>query len=491
MLFQQVIESVPQRVWLLTPEMSLVGLALFVILLDLFVERKGILAVVSVGGLIAPLVFTGLLLDQRGERGFGDALIVDEFSIFFKFLLLISAALVLLASHDYVSRFKRFVGEYYALVLLATAGMMLMASTVELISIYIALELSALSLAALAAFLRDGKSVEASIKFLVLSAISSAVLLYGMALVFGLTGSTHLEEIAQSIPGGRLYENPALMMGVILIVAGFGFKISTVPFQMWVPDVYEGSPTPVTAFLSVASKAAGFAILLRVFYIAFPTVDVDWKTLFAVLAAISMFVGNLVAIGQQNIKRMLAYSTIAHAGYLLVGMAAIAARGDQGQLLGPSSVLFYLGAYAFTNLGAFFVVIAVSHKLDSDRIDDYAGLVRRSPLLALVLALCLISLIGLPPTAIFWAKLNIFSAAIQSDLAWLAIIGVLNSVLSAYYYLRVIRLMYLEQPTTEERLRPSYPLGAALGLTASAVLFFGILPNWLLRAANEAVIRVF
>jgi NADH-quinone oxidoreductase subunit N len=220
-------------------------------------------------------------------------------------------------------------------------------------------------------------------------------------------------------------------------------------------------------------------------------VDVDWKVLFAVLASISMFLGNLVAMVQQNIKRLLAYSTIAHAGYLLIGVAAIAARGEDGELLGPSGVLFYLAAYAFTNLAAFFAVIAISYKLNSDLIDDYAGMARRSPLLAFALALALVSLTGIPPTAVFWAKINIFSAAVQSDLAWLAIVGVINSVLSAYYYLRVIKVMYLQAPPTEERVLPSLSVGTALAITATGVLFFGIYSEPLLRAANEAVLKVF
>ncbi|MBI2867582.1 MAG: NADH-quinone oxidoreductase subunit N [Chloroflexi bacterium] len=487
----QLTDRLPQNVSLLTPELSLAGLAVAVILLDLVTKRKSLLTAVAVLGLIAPLVFSIDLLNRTGETGFAGALLVDEFSIFFKFLFIAVAALVILGSQDYVAKFKHFQGEYYALILLATGGMMLMASTGELISIYIALELNSLSLAALATFLRDGKSAEAGVKFLVLGAISSAVLLYGMAMVYGLTGSTQLHEIARFIPEGRLFDNPALLLGVVMIAAGFGFKIASVPFQMWVPDVYEGAPTPVTAFLSVASKAAGFAVILRVFYSGFGLVDVDWRLLFAVLAALSMFLGNLVAIVQNNIKRMLGYSTIAHAGYILMGVAAITVTGDKGELLGPSAVLFYLAAYAITNLGAFFGVIIISGKVNSDQIDDFAGMAKRSPVLAFALALCLVSLIGIPPTAVFWAKLYIFNAAVQSDLVWLVIVGVINSVISAYFYLRVIKVMYLRPPASEEKVPFSLPVGAAMGITSLAVLFFGIAPAWLLRAATEAVRNTF
>jgi NADH-quinone oxidoreductase subunit N len=368
--------------------------------------------------------------------------------------------------------------------------MMLLAATRELISIYVSLELTSLPLAALAAFLRDSRSTEAGMKFLILSAISSAVLLYGMALVYGFTGSTYLAEIAGAIsspaPGSPPFGSYALLLGVVLIVAGFGFKIASVPFQMWVPDVYEGSPTPITAFLSVASKGAGFAVLLRVFYTGFPSVSVNWELLFAGLATASMFIGNLVAVAQNNIKRMLGYSTISHAGFLLVGLAAIADEAREGQVLGPESVLFYLGAYAATNLAAFFAIIAISNKLGSDQIDDFAGMGRRAPVLALALALSMVSLIGIPPTALFVGKLYIFTAAVNSGLVWLAAIGVVNSVISAYYYLRVVRVMYLLPSPSEEGVPSSELFQVALGVTAVAVLVLGIIPGPVLDAARNA-----
>ena len=261
-------------------------------------------------------------------------------------------------------------------------------------------------------------------KFLILSAISSAVLLYGMTLVLAFTGSTELSVIAAAVAeDGVPFGSYALFLGIVLIVAGFGFKISMVPFQMWVPDVYEGAPTPVTAYLSVASKAAGFAVILRVFYIAFGELDVDWGVLFAVLSVLSMVVGNLVAIAQNNIKRMLAYSTVAQAGYILIGVAAIAARTTDQETLGPSSVLFYLVAYAATNLAAFFAIIAITNKTGSDDIDSFAGMGRRAPVIAAILTFAMLSLIGIPPTAGFMGKLYIFSAAIRSDLVWLAVAG--------------------------------------------------------------------
>ncbi|MBF8267316.1 MAG: NADH-quinone oxidoreductase subunit [Dehalococcoidia bacterium] len=299
-------------VYLLSPELSLAALGVVVILMDLATGRKGLLATLSVVGLAVPLAFSiALWRDLGGEPdgqmvGIYNTLAVDYFSLFFKFLIMGIVALVVLSSVDYVSRFRHFQGEYYALMLFSAAGMMLLAATTELISIYIALELTALPLAALAAFMRDSRSSEAGIKFLLLSAMSSAVLLYGMALTFGFTGTTQLPEILEqlrvSLDASVPFGSYALFLGVIMMVAGFGFKIAAVPFQMWVPDVYEGAPTPITAYLSVGSKAAGFAVILRVFYLAFGDLSLDWGALFAALSVLSMTVGNLVAITQSNIK---------------------------------------------------------------------------------------------------------------------------------------------------------------------------------------------
>jgi len=466
------------NLYLLAPEISLCALAVAVILLDLFVGRKWIVGAVSIAGLIVPAVFS-ILLWGSNQTTFGGALVIDQFSVFFKLLFLAISALVLLSSTDYSRRFAAFRGEYYALVLLATTGMMLLASTRELISIYVALELTGISLYVLAGFLKDSKSSEAGLKYLLLGAVASAVLLYGMALVFGLTGTTHLGEIATAISTGGILESPALLMGIVLLVAGFGFKIAAVPFQMWVPDVYEGAPTPVTAYLSVASKAAGFAVVLRIFYEALGPASVDWSTVFAVLAAITMTVGNVVAIAQHNIKRMLGYSSIAQAGYLMVGLAAVTSTGS-------SALVFFLGCYALTNLGAFIAIIAISDKIDSDEIADYSGMIRRAPMLALALALCLISLTGIPPTAGFMAKIYIFSAGVNSGLLWLVIVAVVNSVISAVYYLRVVKVIFLGEPVSEERVSSPRSLQTALSLACLGVLLLGIYPWLLLRVAETA-----
>jgi NADH-quinone oxidoreductase subunit N len=281
------------------------------------------------------------------------------------------------------------------------------------------------------------------------------------------------------------------VLAAVFLTAGLGFKMAVVPFQMWVPDVYEGAPTPITAFLSVASKAAGFAVVMRIFLAALGEglITTDWAYLFAAIAAVSMTLGNVLALVQGNIKRMLGYSSIAQAGTILIGLAAVAAEDPQ-LLLGASSVVFFLGAYAFTNIGAFIAIIAISHKIGSDQIDDYAGVAKRSPLLALALAACLFSLTGFPPTAGFIAKIYVFNAAVQADLVWLAIIGVINSVIAAYYYLRVVLVMFARDPESDQAFTTSPYLGAALAAAVIGLFAIGIYPTPLIEASESAA-RVF
>jgi NADH-quinone oxidoreductase subunit N len=500
-------------VYVISPYLGVAGVAILVILADLVAPRKGVLPVLAFLGLLAPLSLSLVQAFDLGDslnlvRGADPlaagetsvllgSLSIDRFALFFNFLVLAATGAVVLASTEYVRRMERYQGEYYALLLFSATGMMLLAAATELITIYIALELTTLPLAALAAFLMSPKSSEAGMKFLIIGAISSAIMLYGMALVFGFAGSTGLADIAASFQTpaqveGLPFGNYAMLVGVVLVVAGFGFKISSVPFQMWVPDVYEGAPTPVVAFLSVASKAAAFAVLLRVFYTGFFDVGLDWGGLMAGLAAASMIIGNLVAIGQSNIRRLFGYSTIAHAGYILVGVAAgVKSAGPDSSFpefvsIGPDSVLFYLGAYTAANLTAFFAIIAISNRIGSDRIEDYAGMARRAPVLAAVLALALVALIGVPPTGIFIAKLYVFTAAVKADLTWLAILGVISSVVSAYYYVRIIRVMFLQPPSSEERITVAPASWLALGLAGSATLWLGVAPGYLLELARIA-----
>jgi len=476
---------------LLTPELTLAGTAILVILLDLIVPRKGWLAVVSIIGILVSAGCTLAMWGGSPQSTFYNMLAVDNFALFFKLIFLGIAALVIFASADYVSKFSNFKGEYHALVLLATLGMMLMSATAELVSIYISLEVASIALYALTGFLKDGKSTESSLKYLLLGALASAILLFGMALVFGFTGKTQLGEIAQVIQSSAsqgLFANPGLLAGIVLLIAGFGFKIAAVPFHMWVPDVYEGAPTPVTAYLSVASKAAGFAVILRIFFSAFgmpAIISMNWGLIFAALSVLSMTIGNITALNQTNIKRMLGYSSIAQAGYLMVGLATVG-LSPESAVVGRSSILFFLAGYALTNLGAFIAIIAISNKINSDEIADYSGMIKRAPMIALALSLCMISLIGMPPAVGFMAKFYIFSGAIQHGLLWLVIIAVLNSVISAYYYLRVVKVMWTGEPASAEAIPSSGSLRFALAVSCLGVLVLGIVPWLVMRLAEIA-----
>lgn len=476
---------------LLRPELTLLATAAAVILADLFIKKKGLLTILSVIGLLVAGLFTLLMWDKGPESIFNNILVVDHFALFFKVLLLGISIIVILSSTDYISKLTNLHGEYHALILLATLGLILITSATELITLYVSLEVSSLSLYALTGFLKDQKSSESSLKYLLLGAVSSAVLLYGMALIFGYTGSTQLGQIADAVQktaSTRLLDNPGLIAGVALLVAGLGFKIAAVPFHLWVPDVYEGAPTPITGFLSVASKAAGFAFVIRVFYTAFETPDwlsLDWGTVYAVLAVIGMFIGNVSAIAQSNIKRLLGYSSIAQAGYLMVGLATIG-MAPASEIIGRSSILFFLFSYALANLGAFAAIIAITNKIGSDEIKDFAGMGKRSPLIALALTVCLISLIGMPPASGFIAKFYIFNGAVQNGLLWLVIIAVLNSVISAFYYLRVVKAMWFNEPVSLEKVASSGALRLALVITCLGVLFVGVAPGYVLKLAEWA-----
>ena len=466
---------------LLSPEIALAVTGAAIVLLDLAVREKAVLAGVGILGILVS-GFLSFTLIGNGGTSFANTLIVDDFSIIFKLLILGATAIVVLSSVDYAARFRASHGEYYAILLLSTVGLMLLSSAAELISIYISLELTSISLFILSGFLKDDKSSEAGIKFLLLGAVSSATLLYGMAILYALSGTTNLELMAQNLPSTLGPYRLGILLGMVLFVAGFGFKMAAVPFQMWVPDVYEGSPTPVTAYLSVASKAAAFAVVLRVLHSALvdQQLSTDWAGLFAVLSLISMTLGNIVAIQQRNIKRMMGYSSISHAGFLMIGLAVV-------PQIGSSGVLFYLLAYTFTNLGAFAAIIAISNRTGSDQIQDYAGMGQRSPLVALGLTLCFLSLTGLPPTAGFVAKIYLFNAAVQQGLLWLVVAGVLNSVISAYYYLGVVKAMYISPSPTQAKLTTPPALAAAILISVIGVLLVGIYPAPVIEAAAAAV----
>ena len=488
-------------IYLVAPELAMVVLATVVILADLlFRGRRGVL-VLATAGLAAPFVLALLLWGEVHADGpqtaFAGSLIVDKYALYFKFLILGVVALALIASLDYVRRFHPYQAEFAGLALYSASGLMLLAAAADLITVYLALELATLPVVALAAFTKlRMKSVEAAIKYLVLSAVSSAILIYGFAFLYGATGTVRLigePNIGQIVAMGDhalAFGGSAALVGAVLAAAGFGFKLSIVPFHMWTPDVYEGAPTPVGAFLATASKAAGFAIVLRLFYAALGDFAADWSAMFAALAAITMTVGNLVAIAQSNVKRLLGYSAIAHAGYMLIGVAAIAARSQEqaDAALGVASTLFYLGGYAAMTLTAFFAVMALSDRMDDERIEALSGAGRRSPLVAGAFAFALLGLTGIPPTVGFMGKLFLFNAAVNADLVWLALVGVINSVVSAYYYVGIIRTMYLREPADSAPLPVAASNRFALGATALAVLVLGLWPGGLLDVAQTAAL---
>jgi NADH-quinone oxidoreductase subunit N len=479
---------------LLAPELTLLVTALVIILLDLVVKQKKVLMGLSILGIIISAVFCVIMWGTAPTDFFYSMLAVDRFAVFFKILLLFAVALVILASQDYVEKFEKSESEYYALLLISAMAMMLLTSAIDLISIFVALELSGISLYILVSYLRDKKSSESGLKYLLLGAIASAVLLYGMAFIFGMTGHTCLSCCAtsiQALPISGLLGYPGLMMGIVLLIAGFGFKIASFPFQMWVPDVYEGAPTPVTAYLSVASKAAGFAVITRVLLTLFAApewLSMNWAMIIAILAALTMTVGNITALFQTNIKRLFGYSSIAQAGYLMVGLAAVGMATTTEPV--RSGLLFFLMSYIVTNLGAFIAIIAITNKVKSDEIGDFAGMMKRSPLLAIALSLCLLSLIGLPPTSGLIAKIYIFNGAVQQGLLWLVIIAVINSVVSAFYYLRVVKVMWTAEAASPEKIPTGWALRIALALCCLFVLLMGIIPGSFV-AFSQAAVHIF
>jgi len=406
-------------------------------------------------------------------------LAVDRFGLFFKFVFLLAAAITVLMSVRYLAIEGASPGEYYFLILCATLGMMIMAGGIDLITIFIGLETMAVSFYILAGFIKPSqRSNEAAVKYFLLGAFSLGVLLYGMSLMYGLSGTTNLRVMAAAFSG--MQQDPRLVLAVILVVAGVGFKIAAVPFHMWAPDVYEGAPTPVTAFLSVGSKAASFAMLIRIFSEGLPAMALDWQRLFWMLAVVTMTVGNVAAVTQSNVKRMLAYSSIAHAGYVLIGIVANTPRGI-------TATLVYLLIYSFMQLGAFAVVILLRRTdVAGEEMKDFSGLAFRNPFAAFAMLLFMLSLGGIPPTAGFMGKFWLFSAAIDAQFYWLAVIGVLNSAISLYYYVRIVVFMYLKKEAMGSEPTTSPALAVVLGVAVAATLLFGVYPQLLFQLADAS-----
>ena len=472
------------------PELMVVITALVILLVDLVLEKdkKTPLAFLGLLGLATSFIASVIMWREGvSEYAFNMMIVIDKFTLFFNGLFALAAFITLLISINYIRDEGINYGEFYVLVLLATVGMMLMAKANDLMILFLGLETLSISIYVLVGFLRTNlKSNESSLKYFLLGAFSSGFLLYGIAFIYGATGTTKLPEIAQYISNiPFLLSNPLLLAAVGLLIVGFGFKVALVPFHMWTPDVYEGAPTPITSFMSVGVKAAAFAAFLRVFLSAFPSLlggDLPVTNILWVLAVVTMTLGNIVAISQENIKRMLAYSSIANAGYLLVAMTA-------GGELATASIIFYLMAYTLTNLGAFAIIILYGKKGEENiLISDYSGAGFKYPFLSAAMVVFMFSFAGFPPLAGFIGKFYIFSAAVKQGFIWLAIIGVLNSVIGAYYYLRVTVVMYMKEPVKEVGpLSFSLPMIVALLVTTFFTLHMGILPSRYLQIARESI----
>src|SRR5690349_11641687 len=469
----------PSDLLLLLPEIFLTCWLCLVLIVDFSFPRlpKENLAYLSIACLIATL---GCLawFDFSGISGtlFSNMFVVDRMALFFKIFIVAATILVILASIEFVHRFTFFRGEYHFLVVMSALGMMFMASANDLLSVFITLEFSTFGFYVLVSYLReDVASNEAGLKFFILGVFAAGLLAYGISLVYGETGKLVFSEMTSAQP------TPGLFIGFLLIFASLGFKIGAVPFHAWIPDTYHGAPTPVTTFLSIAPKGAAFAILLRIFLVALGTFKPLWVSFIVAVSILSMTYANIVAIAQRNIKRLLAYSGIAQVGNVLIGLAA-------GTKMGTDSILFYLLTYLFANLGAFAVIIAISNAVGSDEIDDYSGLNRRSPFLAFSMLLFLLSLAGVPPLAGFIGKLYIFVAAIKEGLYTLITVGLINIVISMYYYLIVVKKMYISEPFDSSPIKTTGPLRAVIYVGLAGTLVIGIYPQPFLDWAVSATL---
>jgi NADH-quinone oxidoreductase subunit N len=463
--------------------LTLTGILIMFLEAVLTDEKKGIFAPLSIIGLAAALVAAAT---ADPGAAFHDMLIIDPFGTFFRVLVIGIGILAVFSSSEYLRRENMPGGEFYALLIFSIMGQCVMVTANELIMIFIGLEISSIASYILAGYLReDTRNNESALKYFLLGSFATAFLLYGVAWIYGITATTNLELVRHAIetPG---FDSFALAgVAAALIFVGLGFKISAAPFQVWAPDVYQGAPAPVSAFLSVGPKAAAFAILIRVFLTAFGPIENRWTPLVWTCALATMCVGNFAAIKQTNIKRMLAYSSIAHAGYVLV---AVTAHSDTG----AAAAMFYLAAYALTNIGAFAVVTYFTRKGEKYvAIDDFAGLAQRKPMMAAMMTIFLLSLIGVPLTGGFFGKFYIFKAALDANLWWLTILGLLNSAVAAYYYLQILVVMYMKEPGESVENLPPVGIGLKIAVLASAIgtLFLGIFPSSVLDYASRTVLK--
>jgi NADH-quinone oxidoreductase subunit N len=464
----------------ITPELYLAFFGMILLIADLVEPQKRRLGVYALVGIGAAAVF--LVYKLTGLEGFayGGLLIFDQFSWFFRLLFLVAAAISIIMSMKYLDIEREHHGEYYALILFATMGMMFMAGAVDLVTLYISLETMAIATYILVGFLRSNqRSNEASLKYFLLGAFSSAILLYGMSLLYGISGSTRFIVIADAL-SRRALGDPISLMALITISAGMFFKIAAVPFHQWTPDAYEGAPTSITAFMSVAVKAASFAMMVRVFMIAVHPLRLEWLPIMAAVSVLTMTVGNIAAITQSNLKRLLAYSSISHAGYILLGLIA-------GNKTGMTAIPMYLLVYTFTNLGTWAVIVGLRRRdVIGEHIEEMNGLYFKHPGAAVLMLIFLLSLAGIPPTAGFIAKYYLFAAVIESGHYTLAVIAVLNAAISLYFYLRIVVAMFMRDATEKTGIALSPGLLTAMALAFIFTMWIGLYPDPFISMAQRA-----
>lgn len=463
----------------ITPELIILVFSLATLILGLFVKKANVLGIFSLIG-IAIAGFSLANCSVSGLPIFSNLLLDDSFAKFFRELLLIISGIVILISMGYRALGDEDAGEYYCLLLMVTVAMMLAVSSNNLLMIYVALEMVSLISYILVGFLkRDNLSAEGALKYFLFGALSTGIMLYGISFIYGLFGTTSLSVMPAAVADANT-NNFVAVTALILVLAGFAFKCGLVPFHMWIPDAYQGAPTSITAFISVAPKAMGFALLVRVFLKNFFPLFSGWVDLTSLICLFTMTAGNVMALSQNNIKRMLGYSSIAQAGYILIGFVV-------GTSLGIKAVLFYILAYALMNLGAFVCVVIVSNSIKSDSIEDYSGLSKKDPAAAAILSIFLLSLSGIPPLAGFLGKFFVLAAAVEERFVFIVIAAVINSVIALYYYVRVIKYMYLDEPKMEFMRQRSFPLQIALIITLLGVLIAGLYPypflNWISYAS--------
>ncbi len=466
---------------LLAPEIVIGLFAFLVLILDLFIgeDKKKVLHYLTLSGVLLAIVALFTTLGASGSI-WNNVLIIDLFSQFFKGIFLLIVLLVTLGSMVYIED-KEGLGEYYTLLMFSTLGMMLVASSGELITLYISLELATLSTYALVGFFKsDPNSSEAAIKYFIISALSSALIVFGMSFIYGVTGTTKILVISDILKNllAQGVLRPVIVLGVILILAGFGFEIAAVPFHMWLPDTYEGAPTTITAFMAAGMEAMGFAAVFRLFGVSFIGLKSQWSLIFAILAAFTMILGNLVPLMQKSAKRLLAYSCIGHAGYILIAMAVVSPLGFAGGML-------HLLNYVFMKGGAFIILAFLSSAAGINSIEDFKGLGNRAPISSFCLTVFLLSLAGIPPMGGFWSKFIIFSAAIEGGVVWLAVIGVITSAVSLYYYAKIIKEMYIVKVDKVERIEEPWPIVLALVICIVALFVIGLYPEPFLSSAMK------